>query len=1216
MNKTHLILRWILLIVIGNLPICLLGQDDHDIQTIDNEYYKQVNPEAWRFHQYSFSQVNHNNGKANIEVPIYQINAGRISVPIKLVYNTQGIKVENTSSVVGTGWDLIAGGRITRRIMGGMMDLQEFDQINNSVGQSSDNEGNIDEIDIDLARVENRGYQKRNNNVEFSSDDNIDQAPDMFSCSAPGLYAEFFYSSAGNVNVLNSRNIIVDETIVEDMPFKFYINNTLINQPHDEYVSFCLMNEEGLRYTFSKYEVGSTSSSNWTVTDNIGSWVLSEIYDPLSGENVSFEYEEVSLVLNYSQDNVVNKNTSGCGCNSSKSLSTTSTTSKVKRVSKISWNNGYLKFNYESNRLDCKYDYDLALRTIKLYGSDHKLKKDLCLKQSYFESIGGTDYRYKRLKLDKIEEYSIGNQDTLVHEFAYYTGNLPHRASKEQDLWGYYNDNNATSLLPKLYFYPEMAPAFSKNIVSNCFFPERLLKSSNKYYIIDGANRAVNSAALKIGMLKEIKLPTGGLKTLEYEPNIIAFDLDELKGGGLRVSKEKLVDEESSYEKIYEYASGKALALPQMAHMCDANSFSIANELQRPELIKDNLIVYSYSFLSSMDLNPYEVLYSYVTEKQEGNGELRYDFHPVANDYSLVKWKIEQYGNIDYTCSFLNSSYSNKHFTLPPRTALSGKVNYKRYFEEGNSDMVKFVQLNYKLVNEVLMSEDLKAQIGYMDLAFYYNDIDYSYSIALKSEEIIEYYKREGLSERKTYSYDDRTDLLIGVTNHLENTAEVVTLKYPTDLVYDQAFQGNTSPNFLIFEKMERMNINIPIYSSRLYSDNEKRISYLKDFTLNLFKIDGENIRLNKSYSANFKGTKSPYNLSFGEFSGLNALSSSMFELNREILKYSYTKPSLIYNHKTGVSTLLAWNPDDLSRPYLVAQNAGEHDVHYESYELKGSYPGLQHRGTRVNSALFGDYCLQPLAGGDWVYWPSLLDNNKEYWLSFWATGNGTAIINDITNSNSKSINISSNTWKYYITKIKDLNEFTLGFDMQGVVDEIRIFPVGSKMLTRTQVPLVGVTSETDQNGISTIYKYDDFNRLKSIKDIDGNILKHFEYNYANGATPKDPSLPTLATYISVSKSRISFPSISEIPELIHVSCDGVWGVNKPSWILMSKPSGSGSYDAIEITATPNRQTTSRSGVITFSIPGKTVRILVSQSGESSGGGKDGPIKEDFIPEY
>lgn len=56
-----------------------------------------------------------------------------------------------------------------------------------------------------------------------------------------------------------------------------------------------------------------------------------------------------------------------------------------------------------------------------------------------------------------------------------------------------------------------------------------------------------------------------------------------------------------------------------------------------------------------------------------------------------------------------------------------------------------------------------------------------------------------------------------------------------------------------------------------------------------------------------------------------------------------------------------------------------------------------------------------------------------------------------------------------------------------------------SDMITLfTYKPLVGVTSQTDPNGISIYYEYDSYGRLEYLRNSEGNIIKKNVYNYKN----------------------------------------------------------------------------------------------------------------------
>ena len=62
--------------------------------------------------------IDNNTGRADISIPIHEIKIGSIRLPITLVYNASGIKVNDVASTVGLGWSLNVGGFVTRQTIG------------------------------------------------------------------------------------------------------------------------------------------------------------------------------------------------------------------------------------------------------------------------------------------------------------------------------------------------------------------------------------------------------------------------------------------------------------------------------------------------------------------------------------------------------------------------------------------------------------------------------------------------------------------------------------------------------------------------------------------------------------------------------------------------------------------------------------------------------------------------------------------------------------------------------------------------------------------------------------------------------------------------------------------------------------------------------------------------------------------------------------------
>ncbi len=87
---------------------------------------------------------------------------------------------------------------------------------------------------------------------------------------------------------------------------------------------------------------------------------------------------------------------------------------------------------------------------------------------------------------------------------------------------------------------------------------------------------------------------------------------------------------------------------------------------------------------------------------------------------------------------------------------------------------------------------------------------------------------------------------------------------------------------------------------------------------------------------------------------------------------------------------------------------------------------------------------------------------------------------------------------------LKQLDDFTTEIDnnsmlkLRNINTQIRkSLPSKALVNTYTHKPLIGITSHTDPNGITTFYDYDDFGRLKCVRDNNRIIIKSYDYHYS-----------------------------------------------------------------------------------------------------------------------
>jgi hypothetical protein len=114
------------------------------------------------------------------------------------------------------------------------------------------------------------------------------------------------------------------------------------------------------------------------------------------------------------------------------------------------------------------------------------------------------------------------------------------------------------------------------------------------------------------------------------------------------------------------------------------------------------------------------------------------------------------------------------------------------------------------------------------------------------------------------------------------------------------------------------------------------------------------------------------------------------------------------------------------------------------------------------------------------------------YIVSYWSKSGGQNV-NSTSYTTGRTI---SGGWTYYEHKVTLAANGTVTVSGSGIIDELRLYPEMSLMTTMTYEPLVGMTSQCDENNRINYYEYDELNRLIIVRDQDKNVLKKICYNY------------------------------------------------------------------------------------------------------------------------
>lgn len=648
------------------------------------DFTPMKSPDVTSFVNANYLPINESTGRADVTIPLYTMNLDGLQIPISISYNTSGVKVDATASIVGLNWTLNAGGVVNKEIQG-----QEDIFVKGSSNENSS------------TNFAYYGYGFLRNTLNFSNDPNHpvvepyrDFQPDHYYVIAPGLTTKFTHKSTGEpfeisnqgtkiYTPFNDANYLIDPYYRFKLKPGFKFELTPIN---GFIYSF---QDVGLHYIFNRSHSSTTLapmfSLDLTVSeleesifpgpiltrgteqlpDLFPTVHLTNITNPISKRSITYKYLDYNIIDNDRRINRKYQLNNGSAVNST--LFDHDFT-KEKAISKILFPNGTVDFYYDDSRLDVRGGK--ILKKIEVRNNLGELIRGIIFEQDYFNSVENcTDNHCYRLRLNAVKFVDKNNAVLPGYSFDYNTTKLPKRFSNSKDFTGYYN--NATGTIPKVYF--------KANQGKNSFLPFPMSGyATNAYGNLD---KTASLLYTKAAVLEKITYPTGGYTTFDYQLNSFRFLNTTIQGGGLRVASQNLFDSNSTLEKSISYlyelengnSSGSITNIP--------NFVEIANIAGGSTLSLVRLI--SQTVNSKLELtNGAFVNYSRVKIAEANNGY-------TINEYTNALDNPNEYP-VGYTTSESNTGFVTnvndglyptiyKDFSIKRGALLSSKV----YNEQG-----------------------------------------------------------------------------------------------------------------------------------------------------------------------------------------------------------------------------------------------------------------------------------------------------------------------------------------------------------------------------------------------------------------------------------------------------------------------------------------------------------------------------------------------------
>lgn len=462
-----------------------------------NYNYVPVSPSSEELMKHIMCPVNYNTGKADLSIPIYEIRTRDFTLPLRLQYDSGGIKVCAGNGVAGLGWNMDFGPTVTRSIQGNP-DEEGYLIYNPDFG--SDNASYLRKMTEGLAH----------------------EQPDIFFYSTFDAQGNFVFcrpetSSESGKYTPVYLPLTPDKIETENLRSGFRVTDgsgNIYRFTEPEYsntsqltgwklTDVTSLNKDKLSFTYTIQRYSNVDSYDYYAIEDMGESTRTCYWQGVDGKVWHFQMNGYELQNDSLWANFLPEEAGQYDQHPNRTV-------EAKLPKEITYANGKVVFDYASSLLKTVHIYEngVEIQRVTLgYKQLRFIGRCLLTEVKFTELPGGQSRSYLLSYHDYINEYSP-MQTKAMDRFGYYNGKTGNTDLVERQLAEFY--------LP----YEE--------------------ERGVCYAYIGGADRTPDISSAQAYSLQSIKYPTGAKEEFVYELNtcpMIDEYGNEIQGyaGGLRI---------------------------------------------------------------------------------------------------------------------------------------------------------------------------------------------------------------------------------------------------------------------------------------------------------------------------------------------------------------------------------------------------------------------------------------------------------------------------------------------------------------------------------------------------------------------------------------------------------------------------------------------------------------------------------------------------------